>query len=165
MADDSGKFHRHMGVYGVCVTTDSRLLVIRKILGPYTGRYDLPGGRLEPLEALEQGITREIREETGHTVRSLRNIGVCDFSVMWSLHDETVEHLHHIAILYDAAIDIEEVVSIVESFEGQDSNGAIWLSFDEVTSANSSPLVIQAIEWIRAGTLPIARGFFDYRSS
>ncbi|WP_227872123.1 NUDIX hydrolase [Paenibacillus albus] len=135
---DSSSFHRHMGVYGICCA-NNRILVIRKILGPYTGRYDLPGGRLEKLETLEQGIIRELREETGYTVRTLQNIGVCDFTVTWTMKDDTIENLHHIAILYEAAVDTDELTSTIDAFEGQDSNGAAWLALEEVTAANSSP--------------------------
>jgi ADP-ribose pyrophosphatase YjhB (NUDIX family) len=162
VADIIDSFYRHMGVYGICVANSS-LLVIRKILGPYSGKYDLPGGRLEKMETLEQGITRELREETGHTVRNFNNIGVSDFTVMWTLQDNTVENLHHIAILYEVDVDLEEIPNTVESFEGQDSNGAIWLALDEVTSTNSSPLVLQAIKWIRTGTIPVTSSSFDYR--
>ncbi|NIK77876.1 hypothetical protein FHS15_003014 [Paenibacillus castaneae] len=42
MEDKSSKFYRHMGVYGICVVNE-QILVIRKILGPYSGKYDLPG--------------------------------------------------------------------------------------------------------------------------
>lgn len=157
----SDTFYRHTGVYGICVN-EGRLLVIRKILGPYSGQYDLPGGRLEENESLEQGITRELREETGYSVQKLASIGVCDFSVKWILLDGKVEQLHHIAILYKADVDREELMGTVESFEGQDSSGAAWLPFDEATPRNSSPLVLQAIEWIRTGALPVARGAFDY---
>ncbi|MUT66651.1 NUDIX hydrolase [Paenibacillus sp. NEAU-GSW1] len=161
MPDNNDNFYRHLGVYGICVA-DKCILVIRKILGPYTGKYDLPGGRLEKMEFLEQGVIREFREETGYTIRKLKNIGVCDFSVRWTLQDNTVENLHHIAILYETDIDLEETTNSIELFKGQDSNGVIWISFDEVTSANSSPLVLQAIEWIRTGTIPLMRGAFDY---
>ncbi|SDW47841.1 NUDIX hydrolase [Paenibacillus sp. CF384] len=162
MADTRENFYRHMGVYGVCVS-DNSILVIRKILGPYTGKYDLPGGRLEKMESLEQGITRELREETGYTIQKLENIGICDFSVVWTPQENRVENLHHIAILYKIDVSLEEITNTVESFEGQDSNGAIWLALNEVTTNNSSPLVLQAIEWIRSGTIPIVSGSFDYR--
>jgi ADP-ribose pyrophosphatase YjhB (NUDIX family) len=161
MVDIHDHFYRHMGVYGVCAA-DHCILVIRKTLGPYTGKYDLPGGRLEKMESLEQGIRREFREETGYAVRKLKNIGVCDFSVRWTLQDNTVKNLHHIAILYEVDVDSAERTNPIESFEGQDSNGAVWLALDEVTSDNSSPLVLQAVEWIRTGTIPVAIGSFDY---
>ncbi|MCS7464591.1 NUDIX hydrolase [Paenibacillus doosanensis] len=164
MADHIDNFYRHIGVYGICVS-DERILVIRKRLGPYTGKYDLPGGRLEAMESLEQGMIREFREETGYAVQKLHNIGACDFSVIWKLPNNTVENLHHIAILYKVAIDSEETTAPIESFDGQDSDGAVWLALDEVTSNNSSPLVLQAREWLHTGTIPVESGAFDYTAS
>ncbi|SFM29670.1 ADP-ribose pyrophosphatase YjhB, NUDIX family [Paenibacillus sp. 1_12] len=157
-------FYRHMGVYGISVSNE-RLLVIGKILGPYTGKFDLPGGRLEKLESLEIAVKREFHEETGYTVKELKNIGVSDFFVLWTLKNNTVEHLHHIAILYEASVDSGEQVSSVQAFEEQDSSGALWMSLANLTPDNSSPLVLQAVEWIRSRTLPVVSGQFDYRKN
>lgn len=155
-------FFRHIGVYGICLA-DNCILVIQKILGPYTGKYDLPGGRLEKMESLEQGVTREFLEETGYTIRQLKSIGICDFSVLWTLQDDTVEHLHHIAMLYEVQVNPEEKMSIIKSFEGQDSNGAIWLNIDHVNINNASPLLLSAMEWMRAGAVPVVNSSYDYR--
>ncbi|MFC4812892.1 NUDIX hydrolase [Paenibacillus sp. GCM10023250] len=163
MADSKDNFYRHMGVYGICAA-DNRMIVIRKILGPYTGKYDLPGGQLERMETLEQGITREFREETGYTVRQINPIGACDFTVTWTVRDgHTVKNLHHIALLYEVDVDSQELAHPIESFEGQDSNEAMWLDLDQVTSDNSSPLVVQAVNWIRTRTIPVASSSYDYR--
>ncbi|GMK37011.1 DNA mismatch repair protein MutT [Paenibacillus sp. CCS19] len=160
MTELNHPFHRHTGVYGIC-TQDNRLLVIRKILGPYTGRYDLPGGRLEKEESLQEGIIREFREETGCTVREMNSIGVCDFALKWYYQGE-LEIVHHIAMLYEVSVDANEIRDEVEAFIDQDSNGAIWLPLDEVTEHNASPLVLQAIEWIRSGALHVNRQTFDF---
>jgi 8-oxo-dGTP diphosphatase len=42
-----------------------RLLVVRRGREPGRGRWSVPGGRLEPGETVEQGVAREVREETG----------------------------------------------------------------------------------------------------
>lgn len=159
--ENSETFHRHLGVYGICTVNDS-ILVIRKILGPYTGKFDLPGGRLEESEALEQGIGREFQEETGYTLQKLKNIGACDFSVKWNLNKYTIETLHHIAIMYEVEVDYGESTRSIHSFEGQDSMGAIWLSLTKITPENSSPLVLQATEWLRTGLFPFQAGSFDF---
>ncbi|QHT61908.1 NUDIX hydrolase [Paenibacillus lycopersici] len=156
------QFYRHMGVYGICVM-DKKLLVIRKRLGPYTGRFDLPGGRPEPSESLEQAMMREMREETGYVVQTLASIGVCDFDVKWMRQDGATETVHHIAILYEASIDPAEAAGTVEPFEGQDSSGAEWLPIHEAASAACSPLVRQAIAWLSTKTIPVRRASFDYR--
>lgn len=154
-------FYRHIGVYGISVNSN-KILVIQKKLGPYKGRYDLPGGRLEDAESLEQGIKREFREETGYSIQELSNIGVCDFSVRWTLTDHTIENIHHIALLYAVHVDPDEEAAEIESFEGQDSNGAIWLPIDEISSANASPLLLRAVDWIHSGTIPVEISVFDY---
>lgn len=40
--------------------------------------YKLPGGCVEPGETLEQALRREIAEEVGATIRSIRYIGVVE---------------------------------------------------------------------------------------
>jgi len=40
------------------------------------GKWSLPGGMLEVGETAEQGVAREVREETGYEVRVVRLIGV-----------------------------------------------------------------------------------------
>ena len=42
-----------------------RLLLIQRGHEPETGRWSLPGGRIEPGETDEQAVARETREETG----------------------------------------------------------------------------------------------------
>jgi mutator protein MutT len=46
-----------------------RLLLIQRGHAPAQGRWTLPGGRVEPGETPEAAVVREVREETGLTVR------------------------------------------------------------------------------------------------
>jgi mutator protein MutT len=55
-----------VGVGGV-VLRDDQVLLIRRGKEPLRGRWSVPGGTLEPGETLEQGVVREIQEETGMT--------------------------------------------------------------------------------------------------
>jgi 8-oxo-dGTP pyrophosphatase MutT (NUDIX family) len=54
-----------VSVAGVAVDADGRVLVIRR---RDNGRWEPPGGVLEPDETIENGVVREVREETGVTV-------------------------------------------------------------------------------------------------
>jgi len=47
------------------VVRDGRLLLTRRAKPPEEGRWDLPGGFVEPLEHPVDAVRRELREETG----------------------------------------------------------------------------------------------------
>ena len=64
-----------VGVGGV-VVDDGRTLLIRRASPPLQGEWSIPGGLLEVGETLEQGVARELAEETGLEVRVLELIEV-----------------------------------------------------------------------------------------
>jgi len=66
-----------VGVGGV-VIEDGRALLIRRGSEPLRGEWSIPGGTLELGESLEQGVARELLEETGLEVRVVELIEVFD---------------------------------------------------------------------------------------
>lgn len=66
-----------MGVGGV-VIEQGRALLIRRGREPLLGEWSIPGGTLELGETLEEGVARELLEETGLQVRVLELIEVFD---------------------------------------------------------------------------------------
>jgi 8-oxo-dGTP diphosphatase len=66
-----------VGVGGVIVE-DGRALLIRRGSEPLLGQWSIPGGTLELGESLQQGVARELLEETGIEVRVLDLIEVFD---------------------------------------------------------------------------------------
>ncbi|MFE7170248.1 NUDIX domain-containing protein [Streptomyces sp. NPDC057616] len=62
-----------VSVAGVVVREDGRVLVIRRA---DNGTWEPPGGVLERTEAVEEGVFREVFEETGIKVRVERLTGV-----------------------------------------------------------------------------------------
>jgi 8-oxo-dGTP diphosphatase len=64
-----------VGVGGV-VIDNGRALLIRRASEPLRGEWSIPGGMLELGETLEQGVARELLEETGLQVRVLELIEV-----------------------------------------------------------------------------------------
>ena len=67
--------HPVVGVGGV-VIHDNRVLLIRRGSEPLKGQWSIPGGTLELGETLEDGVRRELREETSLEVRVLDLIEV-----------------------------------------------------------------------------------------
>ena len=66
-----------VGVGGVIIE-NGRALLIRRGSEPLRGQWSIPGGTLELGESLQEGVARELREETGLEVRVLELIEVFD---------------------------------------------------------------------------------------
>ncbi|MDX8047690.1 NUDIX hydrolase [Gracilibacillus sp. S3-1-1] len=149
---DEKKYHRSFGVYGI-YQQDSNLLVIEKSTGPYKNRFDLPGGSLEDGESLIDAMKREFFEETGLEIEVEHNIGIIDFKLPWLWREFT--DLHHIAVYYKVR-KVGGTLIVPEQFQGQDSLGTRWISANDTTIENSSPLVLKAFEWMETKDLGIA---------
>lgn len=82
-------------VYAIVIENDRVLLSPQH--GP--GRYDLPGGKVDIGESLEDGLLREVREETGVDVRITRQLATRDnlFKVTFR---EPQEVWHSVMIYY-----------------------------------------------------------------
>ncbi|MEU8568248.1 (deoxy)nucleoside triphosphate pyrophosphohydrolase [Streptomyces pathocidini] len=62
-------------VIGGAVLDGGRLLAARRSAPPeLAGRWELPGGKLEPGETPEEALVRELREELGVEVRPIARI-------------------------------------------------------------------------------------------
>ena len=56
---------------GALIFEDRKILLVERGKNPLKGYWSLPGGVLETGEKLEEGIRREVREETGLKVETL----------------------------------------------------------------------------------------------
>ncbi len=57
-----------LGVGGL-LFQDGRVLLVKRAAPPAKGLWSIPGGKLRVGEALADGVAREVREETGLSVR------------------------------------------------------------------------------------------------
>ncbi len=64
--------HR-VGAFAIIVDDEGRVLISRRT---DSGWYNLPGGGVEPHEAVPEGLVREVREETGLEVEVGRMVGL-----------------------------------------------------------------------------------------
>ena len=66
-----------VGIGGVVIES-GRALLIKRGTEPLLGQWSIPGGTLELGESLQQGVARELLEETGLVVQVLDMIEVFD---------------------------------------------------------------------------------------
>jgi 8-oxo-dGTP diphosphatase len=69
-------------VVGAVVVDGGRVLLLRRPAGDFMGGiYELPSGRVDPGEALDSALVREVAEETGLTVERLDTyLGAFDYA-------------------------------------------------------------------------------------
>ena len=58
------KQFKHIGSYGIILEND-KIVLIKKVRGPYNGKLDLPGGTIEWGEKPETTLIRELEEKIG----------------------------------------------------------------------------------------------------
>jgi ADP-ribose pyrophosphatase YjhB (NUDIX family) len=71
------------GVGAVVLDRELRVLLVRRGKEPLLGEWSLPGGALELGERLEDGVRREVREETGLEVVPEEVVAVFDHISCW----------------------------------------------------------------------------------
>jgi len=83
-----------IGVGGVIVD-DGQVLLVQRGHPPLAGEWSIPGGLLEVGETLEEGLRREMREETGLEVTPAGLLEVLDRI----LHDEHGRVRYHYVLI------------------------------------------------------------------
>ncbi|MDO9336579.1 MAG: NUDIX domain-containing protein [Caulobacter sp.] len=63
---------------GACIVNEGRLLLFRRLREPDAGCWSIPGGKVDFLEPIEEGLRREVAEETGLVLGALRLLCVTD---------------------------------------------------------------------------------------
>ncbi|WP_328319421.1 (deoxy)nucleoside triphosphate pyrophosphohydrolase [Streptomyces sp. NBC_00388] len=127
-------------VVGGALYDRGRLLAARRSAPPeLAGRWELPGGKLEPGESAEQALVRELREELGVEAEPLERI-----PGEWPLGRGLVLHVWTARLTSGEARPLE------------DHDELRWLGPDEIDTvdwlAQDRPAVAEAARRLRAGT-------------
>jgi mutator protein MutT len=125
-----------VGVGGV-VIADGRALLIRRAGPPLQGEWSIPGGLLELGESLDQGVRRELAEETGLEVRVLDLIEV--FERVFPDNDGRTKY-HFVILDY-----LCEAVS-GEARAASDVTEVAWAQEDDLASYSLTPTATRVIK-------------------
>ena len=60
---------RHVKVIAAIIRKESRILIGKRKVGTFAGKWEFPGGKMEPGETPEQCLARELAEELGVEAR------------------------------------------------------------------------------------------------
>lgn len=104
------------------VVKDSKILLVKRSIDPESGKWALPGGYLSWDETTEEGVAREIREETGIDVKIVKLLGVYS-----GPHRVKTEALQNVAIVY-----LVEPVSNTSAAPLDEVEEVEWVSLDSI---------------------------------
>lgn len=126
-----------VAAYAVVTDTDGRLLLARWIQGRRVA-WTMPGGGLEAGESPEDAVRRELREETGYSVKVGELLGIHSRVIPAGRRvHKADEPLHTLRIVYRA-----EVVGGKLTFEEDGSTDmAEWFPLASVASLQRVKLV------------------------
>lgn len=110
----------------------------RSILLMYTKRYNdysLPGGGVDADEPIEDGLIRELEEETGATDIKIKRIyGYTEeFRPYYRSKNDC---MHMISYLYTCTIGEHFKPAALETYEVKNGMTAIWIDIDEAIAHN-----------------------------
>jgi len=113
-----------VGVGAVVFDDDGRILLVRRGQEPLLGEWSLPGGMLELGERIEDGIRREVREETGLDVVPEEIVTVFDHIA--PTEDSVRIRFHYVLIDYRCRL----LGGTLQS--ASDATDARWVTWDEL---------------------------------
>ena len=104
------EFKTPIPVVSCAVVNNSRVLLLKRAIDPFPGKWAFPAGHVEPGESAEASITRELKEETNLDleVRYLFSKGV------------EIENGHaYLSMTFVAYTDVDDVTIDAESLDWQ----------------------------------------------
>jgi len=128
---------------GAVVIDGTKVLLVRRGNEPLKGEWSLPGGAVELGETLQQGVVREVLEETGLVVVPAGIVEVLDRITQ----DEILQDGASGRIRYHyVLIDFVCHVTGGGLREGSDADEVRWVAHEELGAYRLAPLTVLVIE-------------------
>ena len=108
---------------GAIVIRDNKILLVKRSLPPGKGLWAIPGGRVELGETLQKAAEREVREETGVTVRAGNPVYTFDL-----LEQDDAGRIRYHYVIVDLVADHVSG----EPNPGDDACEARWVTLKEL---------------------------------
>ena len=137
--------YKHLGVYGL-VIKEEEVLLIKKAVGPYKGKLDLPGGTVNFGERPNETLIREFDEETGLAITDYSLFDVDSVKFLYKENDKSIM-VHHVGIFYKILgyeNDIKENISV--DLVNDDSLGAGFYKITSLRKKDLSKIAILELE-------------------
>lgn len=137
--------YKHLGVYGL-VIKEEEVLLIKKAVGPYKGKLDLPGGTVNFGERPNEILIREFDEETGLAITDYSLFDVDSVKFLYKENDKSIM-VHHVGIFYKILgyeNDIKENISV--DLVNDDSLGAGFYKISSLRKKDLSKIAILELE-------------------
>jgi ADP-ribose pyrophosphatase YjhB (NUDIX family) len=119
-----------VGVGGVVVDEEGRVLVVRRGTEPLKGRWSIPGGLVELGETLKEAVEREVAEETGLRVESGAVIEVLN-----RIYRDSPDGVERVRYHYVVVDTVCRVIAGVAG-PGSDADEVRWITRGEWQDAN-----------------------------
>lgn len=111
---------------------EGRVLVLRRSMSSrhFPGQWELPGGKTERGERMDETLLREIEEETGLVGRAERFVGAYQYEL---------PHVMAITLLFEATV-MGETVKLSEEHEAWR-----WATWEEFSAMDLAPITRGAV--------------------
>ena len=109
----------------LCLIHDEERYLLQDRVSEDWKGYTLPGGHVEPGESIVEAVIREMKEETGLTIRSPRLCGIKQFP----LKDGDYANGRYLVFLYETSAFEGELVS-------SDEGAMHWVEKKEINNVN-----------------------------
>jgi 8-oxo-dGTP diphosphatase len=127
----------HLGVYAL-INVQNQVALILKSRGPYTGSWDLPGGKIEFGESPLQALSREVQEEVGLRVLTATPLDIPSIWVVFNNESGEATELHHLGIIFTCEVSAPE--KLRGTGDDQDVSESRWFSLAEARDLKLTPL-------------------------